>query len=321
MSAPELQSRWKTRAWAWRVAMVAFVVLPVPLLSWCVNRNVVSVFGACAAFSGFLAMAVGASVCAEKAEDRATLPESDRLILGRFRHSSLRLLAVIIALSCVIPFCMDFLEAHLHFSAAEAFVAISVPYWLVSGKLRKLFGVAGGGDAETMRAHALLIDRDRRQFVWGYTVFALMWLLETGTWLPQMQRALNGQKVNLGQLHVFGIFAVSSLFMLYGPRRIFDTKILGAMAEDESLTAYRDQAFRYGFFTLALGMIVIFDVAVRNPRLGLVMLPVLFAASQIIGFLTLAIQEFRAGRLGDAEGEDGAPGRADFRGSAALHGG
>ncbi len=321
MPAPEMRSSWKSRVWAWRVAMAACVMLPVPVVAWLVVQHHLAVFAAGAIVTGCIMLAVLASMLAEKAQDRATLPDADRLILGRFRQSSLRLVVVAVALGCLIPPGMDVLKARLHVSAAEAFVAVSLPYWLVCGALRKWLGPVAGSDAETMRAHALMIDRDRRQFVWVYGAFTVMWALEIATWLPQARRALNGQRVDLGELHVFGIFAVSSLFMLYGPRRIFDAGVFAAMAEDESLTAFRDQAFRYGFFTLALGMIAIFDLALRNPRLAMVALPMLFAASQIAGFATLAIQECRAGRLGQSDDIAGGPDRVDFRGDAAAHGG
>jgi hypothetical protein len=317
MPDSKMRKSWKTRVWAWRVAMVALVALPLPSLAWLATRHAISMPGAAARLFVSIILAVMAGVFAEKAQDRGTLRDADRSILGRFRTSNLLLVAVIVAVGCLIPSCMNFLRSELHFSIAEAFAAVSVPYWLAGAKLSRIFRGSAGSDSDTLRAHALLIDRDRRQFAWFYAVIAFMWLLEIGTWWPQAERALNGQTVNLGQLHVFGIFAVSSLFLLYGPRRLFDSDRFASMAEDETLAATRERAFRYGFFTLAVGMIGMLDLLLRNPRLAMVMLPVLFGLSQIVGFLTITIREFLAARLGDEDDDTGAPGAVDFRGNTA----
>ena len=283
------------RLWIWRGLMLAALVLPFPVIGWLLTRGWVSTLGSGCILVVFIMLAILAGMRAEILQDDAAMAGTDRLILGRLRLSVLRNVLVAVGLAALIPAGCNFCIERLHFSQSEAFVAVAVPYWLIVGNLRRVWPISAGSTKETMRGLTLIADRDRRQAVWMHAAFAGLWLLDLASWWPQLVHAALHQKVDLWQFQVFGIFGVSSLFMLYGPRRLFEGRLVRAIVEDESLREYRALALRNAFLTLACGLLVVCELVVRNGRLAVVMLPLVFGASQAMGFATVAILEFRAG--------------------------
>ncbi len=252
-------------------------------------------------------VAVGIAVFAEVTFQDEPLDAGDARLVHRLKTSSARHLAVLFMTAPLMLATWWLSRQYWHLSLIETLILINVPGILVGGVARKIWPVSAGSQAETVRASLLLVDRARRQQAFSYAAFAALLAANILIVAPQIQHALHGQPIRLGDFDVLGISGFVSLFFLSQPWNWFETRSVRQVAEDESLARFRLLAYRNGFFVMALGLVLACDAVGNPPRLAVVLVPVVLNFGLMVSLLTLVWLEYRAGtfvtQYPDAESE------------------
>jgi hypothetical protein len=242
------------------------------------------------------------------------LAPSDKSLVRRYQESAGRHAVLVICVALFYPAGYAIGRQCLHASEIESFLLGTLPALLAGAVCRKIWPIAAGTRAETVRAQLLLLDRMRRGQAIGYAAFACCCIFAIVMMLPDISRAVHGQPVHLREFNAFGITGFACLYMLAAPWTLFETKAAARIMEDESLARFRLLAYRNGFFVMAAGLVLVGDLVRNPPRLALLMVPVVFNAALFVAFVTLVVLEFRAGTFRpvpdsfDAPPENGALG-------------
>jgi hypothetical protein len=240
-------------------------------------------------------LAVGIAVFAEVTFQDGPLNVGDARLVQRLKTSSARHLAI---LSFALPLMLAtwwLTRQYWHLSLLETLMLVNVPGIVVGGVTRKIWPVSAGSEAETVRASLLMVDRARRQMAFCYAGFATLLAFNILMVTPQIQHALHGQPIRLGDFDVLGIGGFVSLYFLSQPWNWFETKSVRRVAEDESLARFRLLAARNGFFVMAFGLILACDAVSNPPRLAVVLIPLVLNLGLMASLLTLVWLEYRAG--------------------------
>ncbi len=226
------------------------------------------------------------------------LAPSDNSLVRRYQESAGRHAVLVIGVALFYPASYAIGRQYLHASEIESFLLGTLPALIVGAVCRKIWPIAAGTQAETVRAQLLLLDRTRRAQAFGYAAFACCCIFAIVMMLPDISRAVHGQPVHLGEFNAFSITGFACLYMLAAPWAMFETKSAARIMEDESLARFRLLAYRNGFFVMAAGLVLVGDLVRNPPRLALLMVPVVFNAALFVAFATLVVLEFRAGIFG-----------------------
>jgi hypothetical protein len=249
-----------------------------------------------------LLLAVAIAVYAEVTFRDHGMSTPDALLVHRLKTSSARHL---VWLAFTMPLALGLFwicRYTWHLSMLETLMLVTLPSIAVAGCMQVLWPITAGSDVETVRANLLMLDRMRRQQAFGYALFTGLLGINIMLIIPQLQHALRGQPIRLDNFDVLALGGFLSLYILAQPARWFERASVRHVTEDESLTRFRQLAFRNGFYVMALGMVLICDAVSSPPRLAIVLVPLVLSVSLMVTLLTLVYLEYRAGTFApDAE--------------------
>jgi len=295
------------RLWLLRAVALLSGLGGVGLLTWYASVHQLPMMVMLALAMVVILLAVGIAVFAEVTFQDGPLDADDALLVHRLKTSSARHIGVLFITLPLILATWWLARQYWHLSLLETLLLVNLPGIAVGGIARKIWPVAAGSDAETVRASLLLVDRARRQQAFGYATFAAVLAFNILMVAPQIGHALHGQPIRLGDFDVLGIGGLVALFFLSQPWNWFETRSVRRVAEDESLARFRLLAYRNGFLVMALGLVLACDAVGNPPRLAVVLIPVVLNAGLMVSLLTLVWLEYRAGTFvapyPDAESE------------------
>jgi hypothetical protein len=231
------------------------------------------------------------------------LQGEERALFKRVKQAQLPHIAGMLCAVSLFPVLYSLSKQYWHTSLLESWVIGLAPSMVVVRLLQILWPVAGVSDVDSRRLGLLTVDRHRRRQAQFYVVFAVLCLVYILMWVPQLINACENKPVFLDMFDGVGVPTLTFLLFLAGPSLLGGQAALRHFPEDETLIHFRNIAYRNGFFVMALGMIMICDLMRQPPRISIVLVPMVLELAIGVGFVTMAVLEFRSGTFKDSAEE------------------